>query len=395
MMITFHPPPLRPFISRETEPTPHALVVASRVRADYSQAPRTRRPLVVLMRTNIHTRTCMVHGRCFMSWFVVTVVVTAARNSGQDHLSFVFAPQRPASIPLFVPSVCSRHVRTLPSCSCRRRLVAFYASVDRYMAVRDSDLLAGPLVSVRPWLGSGGRDLLGGRNRQAVVVVVVVMVVVSAWSTSGAHSRPANPKEERQRRGDDGMCCRLYQPSFPGIIMVATTHTFARCMALLHGFVRHSRRHRGPQLRQDLLFCVRSKRAGRNSSRGRSARPFSRALQVQHLYCSRLRHLRRRLRHWPDRGIGRLDEVGRIRGGGCGLFSFVRSFVRATAAGQLVRRLVTMIHSARRQPRLLVALTCVVHSPRRRRHVSFRHNVHGMSLFVGLDKWVRYHIHQC
>jgi hypothetical protein len=234
--------------------------------------------------------------------------------------------------------------------------------------------------------------LFGGRDRHDVVVV---MVVVSAWSTSGAHSRPANPKEERQRRGDDGMCCRLYQPSFPGIIMVATTHTFARCMALLHGFVRHSRRHRGPQLRQDLLFCVRSKRAGRNSSRGRSARPFSRALQVQHLYCSRLRHLRRRLRHWPDRGIGRLDEVGRIRGGGCGLFSFVRSFVRATAAGQLVRRLVTMIHSARRQPRLLVALTCVVHSPRRRRHVSFRHNVHGMSLFVGLDKWVRYHIHQC
>jgi hypothetical protein len=200
MMITFHPPPLRPFISRETEPTPHALVVASRVRADYSQAPRTRRPLVVLMRTNIHTRTCMVHGRCFMSWFVVTVVVTAARNSGQDHLSFVFAPQRPASIPLFVPSVCSRHVRTLPSCSCRRRLVAFYASVDRYMAVRDSDLLAGPLVSVRPWLGSGGRDLLGGRNRQAVVVVVVVMVVVSAWSTAagihvtGGTEQTSNPE---------------------------------------------------------------------------------------------------------------------------------------------------------------------------------------------------------
>jgi hypothetical protein len=89
------------------------------------------------------------------------------------------------------------------------------------------------------------------------------------------------------------------------------------------------------------LFCVRSKRAGRNSSRGRSARPFSRALRAQHLYCSRLRYLRSRRCHWPDQGIGRLDEVGRIRGGGCGLFSFVC----ATAAGQLVGRLVTMIHS--------------------------------------------------
>jgi hypothetical protein len=68
---------------------------------------------------------------------------------------------------------------------------------------------------------------------------------------------------------------------------------------------------------------------------------FFESVAAQHLYCSRRRHLRRRLCHWPDRGIGRLDEVGRIRGGGCGLLSFVRP----TAAGQLVGRLVTMIHS--------------------------------------------------
>jgi hypothetical protein len=114
------------------------------------------------------------------------------------------------------------------------------------------------------------------------------------------------------------------------------------------------------------LVRVRSTTAGRHSYRGRSVRPFSRALRARHLYCSHLRHLRRR--HWPDRGIGQLVVVGRIRGGGCGLFSFVH----ATVAGQLVGRLATMIG---RQPRLLVALSFVVRSPRRRRQVSFRHNI--------------------
>jgi hypothetical protein len=41
-MMPIHPPPLRPLLSRDTEPTPHSFIVASRTRVDYSQAPRIR-----------------------------------------------------------------------------------------------------------------------------------------------------------------------------------------------------------------------------------------------------------------------------------------------------------------------------------------------------------------
>jgi hypothetical protein len=48
-----------------------------------------------------------------------------------------------------------------------------------------------------------------------------------------------------------------------------------------------------------------------------------------------------------------------------------------------------MIQLTRRQPRLLVALSFGVLSPRRRRQVSFWQNILGMYWFVGLDQWGR------
>jgi hypothetical protein len=74
-IMAIHPPPLGPLFSRDTEPTPHGLVAASRTRVDYSQAPRTRRPLVVLMRTNTHIR--MVHG--VASWLCSTSLRSSLR----------------------------------------------------------------------------------------------------------------------------------------------------------------------------------------------------------------------------------------------------------------------------------------------------------------------------
>jgi hypothetical protein len=41
-MMPIHPPRLHPLLSRDTEPTPHSFIVASRTRVDYSQAPRIR-----------------------------------------------------------------------------------------------------------------------------------------------------------------------------------------------------------------------------------------------------------------------------------------------------------------------------------------------------------------
>jgi hypothetical protein len=153
---------------------------------------------------------------------------------------------------------------------------------------------------------------------------------------------------------------------------------------LLHGWLRsvvNGRvRHSSPN-----LFRVRfhlQRPAGILLLTAVRPRPFSRALRARHLNCSRRR------RHWLDGRIGRLEEVGRIPGGG-GVVAFVRLFDR----GRSVGRLATMISSARRQPRFTSCLflrSFVVHrSPRQLRApcvwLFFRHRVHGRMNVFGPD----------
>jgi hypothetical protein len=100
------------------------------------------------------------------------------------------------------------------------------------------------------------------------------------------------------------------------------THTNIRMVNVVASWLRSfdngRRRHRGQN-----MFRVRSIH-NRPDSRHFFLRPvvapaFSKAFANPTFNCS---HRRRRSRHWPDQGIGRLDEVGRIRSVG-GINSFV------------------------------------------------------------------------
>jgi hypothetical protein len=144
-MTAFHPPPLRrPFISRENGA--NASWPGSNKSGQsglFTSAPPHKATFGSSDAKQTYTRTCMVHGVASCLCSSSPRPATPARPS----LPCSLHNDRPAFLPSSsVPVMCERfhHVPVAV-------VLSRYASVDRYMAVRD---LAGPLVSVRPWLGS-------------------------------------------------------------------------------------------------------------------------------------------------------------------------------------------------------------------------------------------------